>query len=262
MSSVPISCTIITKNEADRLARCVGAVAGLVDEIVVIDSGSTDDTVAVATRLGARVVHHDWRGYGPQKRFAEDTAKNEWILNLDADEVVTPSLFQEIQALMASDPPLRAYRMRIRNVYPGWTKPNLLAETCHRVRLYDKRVVRFHESAVHDTVDTRTEPVGRLRGQVAHFSGRSYEHIRRKYEAYTTLQAQVLFKPLWWLLLRLPFEYPAAFVRYYIFRGHFTGAWDGIYNSHMVARIRLNRILKMLAAPRAAKPRPDLGDRR
>jgi glycosyltransferase involved in cell wall biosynthesis len=248
MPATPLSITIITKNEGDRLGRCLEALQGLADEIVIVDSGSTDDTIAVAQRLGARVEQHAWNGYGPQKRAAEGFARNDWILNLDADEVATPALFQEVKALMSSGPSLKAYRFKIRNVYPGKDKPRWLADTHNYVRLYDKRAVRFRESAVHDTVDTKHFPVGQLRGTATHFSVRSWEHLRRKNDSYTTLQAQTLHKPIWWILLRLPFEYPATFLRYYIFRAHFTGGWEGIYSSHLASRARVMRLQKMLAA--------------
>jgi len=248
MPTTPLSVTIITKNEGDRLGRCLEALQGLADEIVVVDSGSTDDTIAVARRLGARVEQQAWTGYGPQKRAAEDLARNDWILNLDADEVATPALFQEVKALMASGPLLKAYRFKIRNVYPGKDKPRWLADTHNYVRLYDKRAVRFRESAVHDTVDTKDETVGQLSGTATHFSVRSWEHLKRKNDSYTTLQAQTLRKPMWWILLRLPFEYPATFLRYYIFRAHFTGGWEGIYSSHLASRARVMRLQKMPAA--------------
>lgn len=251
---IPLSCCIITKNEQDRLGDCIRAVAGLVDEVVVVDSGSTDNTVAIAEGLGARVIHHDWPGYGPQKRYSEDCARNDWILNLDADEMVSPELHEEIKTLMASRPPLNAYRFKIKNVYPGQTHPRLWADYHNYVRLYDRRVVRFRESQVHDTVDTRDEKVGQLKGVVIHYSARSYEHIRTKLDSYTDLQAKVLSKPAWMIMARLPFEYPMVFLRYYLLRCHFTGGWDGVYSSHLAAQARFNRLRKILAAQKAARP--------
>lgn len=254
-SSTPtlLSCCIIAKNEGDRIGDCLRAVKGLTDDIVVVDSGSTDDTIQVAESLGARVIHHDWPGYGPQKRFSEECARHDWILNLDADEVLTPELRDEITALMKRGPELKAYRFHIRNVYPGRRKPRWLADYHNYVRLYDRRAVRFRESPVHDTVDTRDEPVGQLRGTVTHFSARSYAHIRAKLEAYTNLQAKVLKRPAWTILLRLPFEYPVVFLRYYLLRCHFTGGWDGFYTSHIAASARVKRLLKILKAQRDAR---------
>ena len=252
----PVSCCIIARNEGDRIGDCLRAVSGLVDEVIVVDSGSTDDTVSVAEGLGARVIHHDWPGYGPQKRYSEDCATHDWILNLDADEIVTPGLFAEIAALMKTGPKLNAYRFKIRNVYPGKTKPRLWADYHNYVRLYDRRVVRFRESLVHDTVDTRDEPVGQLRGDVMHYSARSYAHIRAKLDSYTNLQARVLTKPAWSIWLRVPFEYPFVFIRYYLFRCHFTGGWQGLYSSHLAAEARLNRLFKILTAQKAALKQP------
>ncbi|ESQ89585.1 glycosyl transferase [Asticcacaulis sp. AC460] len=250
MGPTSLSCCIIARNEGDRIGDVIRAVSGLVDEVVVIDSGSTDNTIVVAEALGARVVHHDWPGYGPQKRYSEDCAAYDWILNLDADEVVTPELYSEIKALMSAGPTLNAYRFRIMNVYPGWNAPRLWADFHNYVRLYDRRVVRFRESPVHDTVDTRDEPVGQLTGTVTHFSSRSFEHIRQKFESYNTLQAKVLKKPSWQLWARLPLEYPLGFLRYYVFRRHFTGGVDGLRVSHIAAEARFKRILKFLAAKR------------
>jgi glycosyltransferase involved in cell wall biosynthesis len=244
--TTPLSCCIIVKNEVDRIGACIEAVADLAAEVVVVDSGSADGTQTIAERLGARVIFNEWAGYGPQKRFAEQAATNDWILNLDADEIVTAPLRDEIRALMQREPPLKAYRFRIRNVYPGQTQPRLWADNHNYVRLYDRRVVSFRNSAVHDTVDTRDIAVGQLHGSVTHFSARSYEHIKQKLRNYIDLQAKVLRKPAWQMLLRLPFEYPIVFLRYYFLRCHFTGGWDGVYTSHIAAEARVQRLLKML----------------
>ncbi len=253
-SPVPgLSCCIITKNEALRIGDCIRAVQGLADDVVVVDSGSTDDTMAIAESLGARVIHHDWPGYGPQKRYAEDCAQFDWILNLDADEMMTPELAREIRALVTAGPALNAYKFHIRNVYPNQSKPRLWADFHNYVRLYDRRFVRFRESAVHDTVDTKDEKVGQLKGSVIHFSAQSYEHIRQKLDNYSTLQAKVLKKPAWTLWARVPFEYPLVFTRYFVFRRHFTGGWDGLYTAHLAADARVKRLFKILSAQKAAK---------
>jgi len=248
-----LSCCIITKNEALRIGDCIRAVKDLADDIVVVDSGSTDETIAIAESLGARVIHHDWPGYGPQKRYAEDCARHDWILNVDADEMVTPELAREIKALLAAGPELHAYKFHIRNVYPNQTRPRLWADFHNYVRLYDRRFVRFRESTVHDTVDTKDERVGQLKGSVTHFSARSYAHIRHKLDSYHAAQAKVLRKPAWVIWSRVPFEYPLTFIRYYLFRRHFTGGWDGIYSSHLAAETRTTRLFMILDAQKAEK---------
>lgn len=246
--ATPLSCCIIAKNEADRIGATIASVAELADEVVVIDSGSSDDTVAVAENLGARVIFHEWAGYGPQKRFSEEEAAHDWILHLDADEVVTPALHAEIKALMGAGPALKAYRFRICDIYPGRARPRLWGDMYNLVRLYDRRAMRFSESLVHDRVVTGDHRIGQLRGVVHHFSMRSWAHLREKLNAYVDYQAKVMKKPAWVILARLPFEYPLVFLRYYLLRRHFTGGLDGLYSSHLAAEARFNRLAKMLGA--------------
>ncbi|MGI9407902.1 MAG: glycosyltransferase family 2 protein, partial [Hyphomicrobiaceae bacterium] len=232
----------------ERTIRSVGA---LVSDLVVVDSGSTDATVAIAEGLGARIFHRDWDGYGPQKRFSEECAEHDWILNLDADEVLTPELCAEIEMLFAEgEPELPAYRFRLLTVYPHHETPRPLADYHNYVRVYDRRKVRFRESLVHDTVDTGDYPVGQLRGKALHFSFRSIQHFAEKFAGYTTLQAREIRKPEWVLTLRQPIEYPAVFLRTYLLKSHWTGGWYGVRISHITARERMRRIGKIRNAQR------------
>lgn len=243
---MPLSCCIITQDEGDRIERCILAAREIVDEVVIVDSGSTDDTVAKAKSLGAKVFFNAWDGYGPQKRYAEDCATHDWILNLDADEVITDELAGEIKTLMRSpDKLLPAYRFRQVTVYPGHDRPRLWADYHNYVRLYDRRKVRFHKSRVHDTVDTGTYPAGQLNGIALHYSWRTLDHVRTKLDRYTDLQAKELKKPLHIILMRLPFEYPVLFFRYYILRRNFTGGLFGLRISHVIATARYKRLLKI-----------------
>src|SRR5256885_10385490 len=102
---LPISAFIIAKNEADRIGRAILSVRDWVDEVIVIDSGSADDTVKVAESLGARTTFNAWRGFGPQKVFGESLCRNRWLLNLDADEELTQAGAEEIRALFARGEP-------------------------------------------------------------------------------------------------------------------------------------------------------------
>ena len=244
--TVPLSACIIVKNEADRIAKCIEAVSRVVDEIVVVDSGSNDDTCEIAKSLGARLFFRAWDGYGPQKRFAEDCASYDWILNLDADEVLTPELAAEISKLMTSAPPLKAYRFRQVTVYPNAKQPRLWADAHNYVRLYDRRAVRFRESLVHDTVDLAGHEAGQLRNSAWHYSWRTLDHVRRKLDLYTDLQARELKKSRAEVLLRLPFEYPILFARYYLLRRHFTGGLYGVKAAHTFATGRTMRLVKFL----------------
>ena len=154
---LPLSCFIIARDEADRIGATIRSVRDWVGEVLVVDSGSSDDTVAVAEVLGARVLSHPWQGYGPQKRFAEACCGFDWLLNLDADEVVTPALRQEIVALFRNGPPpLAGYRLRVADVYPGQSRPRPFAYSYRIVRLYDRRRARYALSLVHDRVAAHT----------------------------------------------------------------------------------------------------------
>jgi glycosyltransferase involved in cell wall biosynthesis len=244
---VGVSCCIIAHNEGDRIERCIRAVREVVDEVIVVDSGSTDDTLEKARALGAKTFFNAWDGYGPQKRYAEDCAGHDWILNLDADEVITQELAAEIAALMrAPGSLLPAYRFRQVTVYPGRDRPRLWADYHNYVRLYDRSLVRFRKSRVHDTVDTGDHPVGQLKGIALHYSWRTIDHVRAKLESYTNLQAKELKKPAWYILLRLPFEYPILFFRYYILRRNFTGGLFGLRIAHIIALARTRRLIKIL----------------
>ena len=245
---VPLSCTIVAKNEADRIGRCISAIKDICDDIVVIDSGSTDATVAIAEALGARVFFRAWDGFGPQKRYGEDVALYDWILNLDADEVVSRALANEISALLSGPPELQAYRFKQVTVYPGQQRPRLWADYHNYVRLYDRRAARFRDSLTHDTVDLKGLAAGQLHNTALHYSFRSLDHVARKLEFYTDLQALEITKPRWQLHLRRPFEYPILMFRYYVLRRHFTGGLYGLKAAHTFAAGRARRIGKFLRA--------------
>lgn len=252
MPRLPLSCFIIAKNEADRIGRTIVAVREWVDEVIVIDSGSTDGTQDVATKSGARVIFNEWPGFGQQKRFGEEQCRNPWTLNIDADEVVSPELAQEIQALFANgEPAPAAFRLRIDNVYPGCDKPRLWANDHVVVRLYDRRRVRFKDSTLHDSVDASGQHVPTLKGQVYHFSMRTFDEMIEKADERMRYNADhAKRKPYWQLAIRVIFEFPFAFLRYYFVRRHFTGGLIGFETAVVGAYSRFIRIARMLEAER------------
>ncbi|MBS0250204.1 MAG: glycosyltransferase family 2 protein [Proteobacteria bacterium] len=250
MTRLPISCFIISKNEADRILHTIRSVKSWVDEVVVVDSESSDNTVAVAVAEGCRVITQPWLGFGPQKRFAEDQCRNDWVLNLDADEVVTPELRDEIIRMFAAGRPAQiAYAMSLDLVYPGDRRPRRWARDHWYVRLYDRNVVRFRDSHVHDAVVTRDHTVGSLRHCVYHYSFRSYDDLKQKLAERMLLSAkhaqnssQVA------LLARLLLETPNNFFKYYIVRRHFTGGFKGLKYAWIQASYRQLKIVHMWRA--------------
>ncbi|MGO4173360.1 glycosyltransferase family 2 protein [Bosea sp. TAF32] len=225
----PLSIFLIALNEVDRIGRTIEAARALSDDIVLVDSGSTDGTQALAESLGARVIFNPWPGYGQQKRFAEEQCRHDWLLNVDADEVLPPDLVAEISALFASGPPpADAYKIRIAEIFPGEKAPHRFAYALAPVRLYRKSWGRYSLSPVHDRVDLLPgTKVGRLKGTIHHFSVRSLGEQMEKLNAYSDAQADDLDARGETLsAFRLLAEFPANFVKAYIGRRH---ALRGVY---------------------------------
>ncbi|WP_298333112.1 glycosyltransferase family 2 protein, partial [Asticcacaulis sp.] len=143
--TLPLSVFIIALNEADRIGPVILAVRDWVDEVLVVDSGSSDGTQDLARSLGATVIHNDWPGYGPQKRFAEEQCRHDWLLNLDADEVPVPELEDAVRALFAGGgtPAQQGYRIRTVMALPHQKRPHRFAPRHNYIRLYDRRHGRF-----------------------------------------------------------------------------------------------------------------------
>ncbi len=240
---LPVTCTIIAMNEADRIAHTIQSVNGLVSEVLVIDGGSSDDTVAVCERLGARVIHNPWHGFGPQKRLAEDQASHDWILNLDADEYLSPELCRELAQLLKSDiPNERAFRTRIRVVYPGHDMPTRFADYHNYIRLYNRTSTRFRNSLTHDEV-LPTDDVVQLRGEILHRSYRAVSHIVRKFLDYAELQKAERGQTRKIGALRIAFELPFQFFKYYILRRHVFGGRAGFVYAMTLAVSRWLRLV-------------------
>lgn len=244
--TLPLSVFIITQNEADRLGPVLQAVSTLTDDIVVVDSGSTDGTRELAETAGARVfLNEPWPGYGPQKRFAEDQCRNRWLLNVDADEWLPPELVSEIRALFSNGMPDHdGYSLPITEVFPGEPAPHPWAYTLAPVRLYDREAGRYVSSPVHDRVAFREGArIGHLRHQVHHRSVRSLGHQISKLNAYSDqqvkdLEARRVPLPTW----RVFTELPMAFLKAYIGRRHFV---RGVYGFMTAMNHAISRYLRI-----------------
>jgi glycosyltransferase involved in cell wall biosynthesis len=242
-----LSIFIISRNEADRIGRTIAAVRDLSDDIIVVDSGSTDGTQAIAEAAGARVIHNDWPGYGPQKRFAEDQCRHGWLFNLDADEWVPPALATEIRTALSSVPDdVDGFTVPIAEVFPGETAPHTLAYALKPVRLYRKDRGRYADSLVHDRVAFQQAPnLKQLAGVIHHFSVRSIGDQLAKLNDYTSQQARDLAErgdhvPTW----RLFVEFPASFLKAYVMRRHAMRGVYGFMTSMNYAFYRWLRVAK------------------
>ena len=247
IDKLPISCFIIAQNEADRITKTIESVDELVDEIIVIDSGSTDGTQDLVKKLGCKLFYNKWNGFGPQKRFGEDKARNKWLLNLDADEYLSNELKAEIRNLFAKKLESNFYSMKVIPIYPNWNKPRLFSAHHLCVRLYNIEFGRFSSSEVHDSVQTNSNKIIKLKNPVLHESVRSFSHLIEKEDSYVKMQIDSLKKKnKLFLFLRLIFEFPLSFIKYYFIRRHFTGALTGLVTSIILAFYRWKRIYLFL----------------
>jgi glycosyltransferase involved in cell wall biosynthesis len=185
------SVVIIAKNAAAKLAACLDS-ASFADEMLVVDSGSSDGTAELAARHGARVLQKEWLGFGRQKQYAIEAARHDWVLCLDADERVSAPLRASVLAALAA-PAAEAYAMprcnrfmgrwlRHGEGYPDWS-----------LRLFDRRHARWSDDPVHERVLTDA-PVARIRGDLLHDSAETLTDYLEKQNRYTSLQAEALFK--------------------------------------------------------------------
>lgn len=184
----PLSVAIITLNAASQLEECLKSI-DFVDDIVVIDSGSTDDTQALAMRYGARVIDQDWLGFGPQKQFAVDSAVHDWVLCLDADERVSPELQTAIINAL-ENPSTGSFRFPRCNRFLGRYLKHGEGYPDWSLRLFDRRQARWSDDAVHEKVETESQ-VGELQGDLLHDSAESLSSYLTKQNRYTSLAADM-----------------------------------------------------------------------
>lgn len=187
---VSLSVIIIVKNEAQDLPACLASVAWA-DDIVVVDSGSTDDTVEIARSFGARVhITSDWPGFGPQKNRALALARHTWVLSIDADEQVTPALRTAIENCLqapthvAYSLPRRSYFCGVAVHHSGWWPDRV-------VRLFDAKHARFSDVLVHERVEVEGA-IGQLDVPLLHYTYRDVSEFHRKLVDYSDAGARML----------------------------------------------------------------------
>lgn len=246
----PLSVVIITLNAASQLAECLES-ARFAEEIVVVDSGSSDGTCELAERHGARVIHQDWLGFGPQKQFAVDAAAHDWVLCLDADERVSPALQASIENALAA-PSTAAFRfprcnrflgryLKFGEGYPDWS-----------LRLFDRRQARWSDDAVHEKVVT-AGPVGTLAGDLLHDSAESLASYLTKQNRYTTLAAEMaLAAGKRASFGRLALSPLLRFVKFYLVRQGFRDGLPGLIHIAIGCFNSFTKYAKMLERQNAA----------
>lgn len=233
-----LSVVIITLNEAVIIEKTLQALQGL-GEIIVVDSGSTDKTVEICEQYGCLVFYKKFEGYGTQKKFAVSKATNEWILSIDADEIVTTALKEEIAALIKQKETFVnvekdtavAYNLQ-RSLIFMHRKLRFGGEYRNKqLRLFSKKFANFNDLQVHEFVEVQRGKIETLQGELLHYSYRDIEDYFKKFNRYTSLAAAELYakrkhKPLIVSILRLPLDFAYKyFVRGLVFDGFAGFCW-------------------------------------
>ena len=252
-----LSVILITKNEAHNIEACLRSVA-FADEVIVLDSGSTDETLQLAASLGAQVSkRHDWKGFGIQKNRALALATSDWVLSIDADERVPSKLKAEIQAVMKA-PKFDAYSVPRLSSYcgqymlhSGWSPDRI-------TRLFRRQAAQFSEDLVHEKILVSVK-VGRLDSQLLHESFTNLEGVLDKTNRYSTAGAQSLFSKGKSASLGKALGHGAwAFLRTYLFRLGFLDGRLGLVLAISNAEGTYYRYLKLWLLQRhATKAPPD-----
>jgi len=188
---VKISAVIITHNEERNIARCINSVKNVADEVIVVDSFSTDDTVNIATNLRAKVISREFNGYGEQKLFAERQANCDYILSLDADEAISPQLEKNILKIKQT-PSFDAYKINILTNFCGkWIK-HCGWYPQPKIRFWNKNKGNTNANTVHEgwTPVDDTIKIGKLKGDILHYSYPQISDYMRKLEQYSELHAR------------------------------------------------------------------------
>ena len=242
-AAVKITATLITLNEEENLPRVLSSL-GCCDDIVVVDSGSNDRTAEIACEYGARVIARQFSGYADQKNFAAGVAQHDWILSLDADEALSDELEAEVRELKRSGPRADAYQApRLAQYmgkwirYSGWYPDP-------KVRLYNRKKARWVGEYVHEAVEVSGR-VGTLKGDLLHFTCRSFSQHLATIDRYTTLAANemiaqrqrvrivnLVVSPLW------------TFFRSYIIKRGFLDGMEGWVIAQMAAFYVFSKYLK------------------
>lgn len=243
----PLSAVLITKNAATQLAACLDGLA-FCDEILLVDSGSTDDTLDIARRFGARVIHQDWLGYGPQKQFAVEQAAHDWVLCVDADEQVSAGLRTSILTTLVA-PDYTAYRFARCNRFMGRYLRHGEGYPDWNLRLFHRHHAHWSTDTVHEHVIAQ-EAVGSLTGDLLHDSAETLEHYLTKQDHYTTLAAQAALlagrRATWVHLLLSPV---IRFIKFYFVRLGFLDGWPGCVHILIGCRNSYAKYAKMRHLP-------------
>lgn len=242
-----LSVVVMTLNEERKLPACLESVKDIADEIVVVDSHSTDRTVEISKAYGCRVILHAFEGFSRQKRFAISQAACEWILSLDADEFITPELSREIAALKQMEViPFDGYWLPVALRYLGREMKRGKIGREKKLKLFCASKGEIPEVSVHEEIVVKGK-AGVLKGKMIHDSYRDLTHHLEKINYYTTHAAEGYvrrgkrFPTIW-----VAFKFPVSFITYYIFKGGILEGYQGFIWSFLAAVYGSMKIAKTI----------------
>ncbi|HUV03780.1 MAG TPA: glycosyltransferase family 2 protein [Armatimonadota bacterium] len=266
MTRTSISAVIITFNEEANIRRCLESVKWA-DEIVVVDSGSSDGTLKICKEYGCRVFNHEWEGYARQKNFAiGSAAADAWILSLDADEEVTPELADEIRAALNSNDAAHAYSMPRRNLFLGkWMRHGGWYPD-RQVRLFKRGAGEFKDVPLHEHIvmHVGSGRTGSLASPILHYTYPTARDFIERMNLYTSIEVAAMAKegrlPKH-LLLSLAIAFPLKFAETYIYKGGWRDGLHGFIAAVLMATRVFLRQVKVWEASTSTGER-DIGTRK
>ena len=225
---MPLSVVIITKNEAHIIGTTLQSLQGITNDIVIVDSGSTDATLSIARQFGARIMETTWDGYGQNKNKGIEIAKHDWILNLDADEAIDETLKAAIVGLSLQDDNT-VYNFKFKNFFCNkWIRFGEWSGDKH-IRLFNRKAVKWNTAAVHEGLTLgSSNKVVLLPGNVLHYTTQHIDEYISKTIAYAKLNAQkyqLQGKQAGFFKLRV--SPGLTFFQHYILRLGFLDGWEG-----------------------------------
>lgn len=240
-----LSVIVITKNEAINIRACLESVAWA-DEIVVVDSGSSDDTIAICKEFNARVYVHDWPGFGPQKNRALSYAQNEWVFSIDADEVISPELRAEIETVIHNARGSVAFRMPRLSSFCGRYMRHSGWYPDYVTRLFQRGAAKFSDDLVHEQI-IATGAVGTLKHNLVHNTFHDLEQLLAKINQYSTAGAQMLHEKNKTATLKKAVAHAMwAFIRTYLLRAGFLDGREGFMVAVSTAEGTYYRYAKLM----------------
>jgi len=251
--AAPLSAVIIAYNEERNIGRCLDSLRGSVDEIVVVNSYSTDTTKEIAISKGARVIEQAFLGYAEQKNFATSQASFDHILSLDADEALSDELRRSIEAAKANWQFDGYWMSRLTNYCGSWIRHGGWYPD-KKVRLFDRRVARWKGERLHEGIEIDRTRCGNLEGDLLHYSFYTISDHLKVIDKYTEIQAQELFDNgnragLGHLIARPAFK----FFRDYIINAGFLDGFAGYCVAKLSAKATFVKYAKLKMLQEAAK---------